>query len=121
MTVGVILIGIASLKAGFTKYASDFDLMLFGLGFLLISLGLLYPAALSVLNRAWMTFGELASRIVNPIVLFCLFILVVTPIGLLMRVLNARPLQLRIDRNTKSYWDQVEPPSSEISSMRDQF
>ena len=40
-----------------------------------------------------MAFGVIAGKIVNPMVLFCLFILV-APTGVLMRLANARPLQL---------------------------
>lgn len=121
LTVGVILMVVAIGKAVFAGYASGLDVILFGISFLLISLALLFPSALSGPNKAWMAFGTIAGKIVNPIVLFGLFILVVTPIGLLMRLANARPLQLRIDRNTQSYWDQVTPNSTKISSMRDQF
>ena len=121
LTVGIILMVAAVGKSVFAGYASNFDLILFGISFLLISLGLLFPSVLSGPNKAWMAFGVIAGKIVNPIVLFCLFILVVTPTGLLMRLANARPLQLRIDRNTRSYWDQVSPNSTKISSMRDQF
>ena len=68
-----------------------------------------------------MAFGEIAGKVVNPIVLFCLFILLVTPIGLLMRLVKARPLKLQIDGNTQSYWEKIKHSSAENSSMRDQF
>ncbi len=121
LSVGSILIIIASFKAGFTGHANNLDLTLFALGFLLVSLGSFFPATLSAPNQAWMAFGEIAGKVVNPIVLFCLFILLVTPIGLLMRLLKARPLKLQIDGNTQSYWEKIKHSSAENSSMRDQF
>ena len=58
--------------------------------------------------------------VVNPIVLMLLFIIVVTPMALLMRLLGKRPLRLAPDPDAASYWIKREPPSGS-STMRQQF
>ena len=93
--------------------------LLIGAVFLL--LGLALPSVLGPLSRLWMKFGQLLHRIVSPIVLGIMFYLVVTPIGLLMRLLGKDPLRLKSDREAKSYWITREPPGPAPESLRDQF
>ncbi|MBU74874.1 MAG: hypothetical protein CMM73_04115 [Rhodospirillaceae bacterium] len=121
LTVGIILIGAASANSWLLGQVSNLGISLFSIGIALFALAILLPSTLTMPNRAWMAFGEVAGRIVNPIVIFVLFIFIVTPIGILMRVLNKTPLQLNIDRNTASYWERVQPNTDELSTMRDQF
>ena len=82
----------------------------------LVSPGLLRP-----LNTLWLKFGLLLSRIFNPIVLGFLFYVVITPAGLIMRLLGKDPLRLRIDRTAQSYWIERRPPGPPPESMRNQF
>jgi len=65
---------------------------------------LIAPRTLDPLNRLWFRFGLLLHAIVNPIVMGLMFFVVITPIGLLMRTLGKRPIPLRPDRATASYW-----------------
>jgi len=46
---------------------------------------------------------------------------VVTPIGLLMRALGKRPLNIALDPEAKSYWIERKPPGPEPESMKLQF
>ena len=77
---------------------------LLGLGALLIVLAAFWTAPLRPLNKAWLKFGLLLFRIVNPVVLFILFYGCITPIGWLMRATGKFPLRLKLDRSAKSYW-----------------
>jgi hypothetical protein len=54
--------------------------------------GLIAPASLKPVYRGWMRFGLLLNRIVSPLVLGIVFFAVVTPIGLVMRLLGKDPL-----------------------------
>jgi predicted membrane metal-binding protein len=65
---------------------------------------LVAPRMLDPLNRLWFRFGLLLHAIVNPLVMGLMFFVVITPIGLLMRTLGKRPIPLRPDRTTASYW-----------------
>jgi hypothetical protein len=69
-----------------------------------LTAALLWPAVLAPLNRVWSRLGRLLHRVVNPLVMGVLFFVVVTPIGLLMRLFGERPLALKFDRDATSYW-----------------
>lgn len=68
------------------------------------SLALLYPRALHLANCAWSRLGDVLGRVMNPIVLGVVFLAVVTPIALIMRVARRDPLRRRIERTAGSYW-----------------
>ncbi len=74
------------------------------IGALFLALSLLRPRILAPLNRLWTRFGLLLHHIVNPLVMGFLFFLVVTPIGLLMRAVGKRPLNIALDPDANSYW-----------------
>lgn len=79
------------------------------------------PGLLSSLNRLWFRFGLLLHKIINPVVLGVLFYLVVTPVGLLMRLSGKDPLRLRFDSATKSYWIRRETAVPPAEGMTNQF
>ena len=79
------------------------------------------PVVLRPLNRAWLKFGLLLGRVVNPIVMAVIFYLVITPVGLVVRLLGKDPLRLRLDREAKSYWIERDPPGPDPRTMSKQF
>jgi hypothetical protein len=79
------------------------------------------PHALRPANRLWFALGMLLGRIVNPIVIGLMFFVVVTPVGLLMRLFGKRPLSLRFDARAETYWIERKPRGPAPESMRDQF
>jgi hypothetical protein len=83
--------------------------------------GLLFPSILAPLNRIWTKLGLLLHKLVSPIVLGIMFFLVITPTGLLMRLLGKDPLRLRFSRDAESYWIAREPPGPAPESLKDQF
>jgi Saxitoxin biosynthesis operon protein SxtJ len=76
----------------------------------------LKPALLTQLNRLWFRFGLLLHRIVNPLVMGLLFFVIITPMGLLMRLSGNRPLELKFQPGAPSYWivrnNRERPPGS---------
>lgn len=79
------------------------------------------PALLVPLTRGWLKLGDLLHGVVNPLVMLLLFVLVVTPTGLLMRLFGKDPLRLRLDRQAASYWIPRDDAQVRASSMKDQF
>lgn len=79
------------------------------------------PRLLSPLNDLWLRLGSLLHRVVSPIVLGMLFFLVVTPTGLVMRLLGRDLLTLRRDPREKSYWIARRPPGPPPDSFQNQF
>lgn len=82
---------------------------------------LLTPRLLHPLNVLWFKFGMLLHHIVTPVVLGLMFFAVFTPIGLWMRIVRKRPLNLRFDSQAKSYWIDRKPPGPPPESFKNQF
>ena len=80
-------------------------------------LGLTNSTKLTLLNKIWFRFGTMLGTFVSPIVMSVVFFLVVTPISLIMKLLNKNLLGLK-KNNKDSYWIS----SSKIKSkMKNQF
>ena len=80
-------------------------------------LGLVNSKILNPFNKLWFKFGIFLGKIISPLVMGIIFFLVVTPIGLLMRLLNKDLLNLRFNNNS-SYWIEKTEPKSK---MKNQF
>tara|TARA_A100000164_G_C21486659_1_gene576005 strand:- start:117 stop:503 length:387 start_codon:yes stop_codon:yes gene_type:complete len=79
--------------------------------------GLINSQILTPLNKLWLKFGILLGKIISPLIMGIIFFLVVTPIGLFMRLLGKDLLKLKYNRN-KSYWIKNNGPKSQ---MKNQF
>ncbi|WP_435089476.1 SxtJ family membrane protein [Candidatus Pelagibacter bacterium nBUS_30] len=80
-------------------------------------LGLINSTILTPLNKIWFKFGILLGKIVSPIIMGMIFFLVVTPIGILMKILKKDLLNLKYN-NDQSYWIEKNEPKSK---MKNQF
>jgi len=83
--------------------SGEFAMGLLGVGSALAILGLLFPRALVLPNRWWMTLAKWLSLITTPIILAIIFFLVVTPIGMIKRLFGWDPLRRRAP-SAASYW-----------------
>ena len=89
--------------------------LIFSLIFLV--LGIINSKILTPLNKAWFKFGILLGKIISPLVMGLIFFFVVTPIGILMKILRKDLLNLRFNQN-KTYWVEKTEPKSK---MKNQF
>ena len=80
-------------------------------------LGLLNSNILTPLNKIWFKFGILLGKIITPIVMGIIFFLIVTPIAIIMRILQKDLLNLKYNKK-KSYWIEKDGPKSK---MKNQF
>ena len=87
------------------------------ISFILMILGLLNSKILTPFNKLWFKFGILMGKIVSPLIMGVIFFFVVTPIGLIMRILGKDVLNLKKNKN-KSYWIEKNGPKSK---MKNQF
>ncbi len=78
------------------------------------------PGLLTPLNRLWMAFGMLLGKIVSPVVLGLIFMVLITPVALVSRMLGRDVLQMK-KRKVSSYWTQRDPAGPEPSSFQHQF
>jgi hypothetical protein len=84
------------------------------LGFLIITI--IRPNLFTFLNSSWIQFGIFLGKIISPIVMGLVFFFVVTPIGILVRILKKDVMGLK--RGASSYWINRE---DKLQSMRKQF
>ena len=80
-------------------------------------LGIMNSRILTPFNHIWFKFGLVLGRFISPLIMGLVFFLVVTPIGLLMRVFKKDLLNLKFDKND-TYWINKQEPKSK---MKDQF
>ena len=79
-------------------------------------LGLINSSILTPLNLLWFKFGMLLGRIVSPIIMALVFLSVVTPTGLIMKLFKKDLLKLK-RKDKRSYW--IERKTK--SEMKNQF
>jgi len=80
-------------------------------------LGLINSRLLTPLNLVWIKFGELLGRIISPIVMGVIYFVIMTPIGLFMRLIGKDLLKIKPSKNN-SYWIKRD---KNIGSMKRQF
>ena len=67
-------------------------------------LGLMNSKLLTPLNILWAKFGKLLGFIIAPIVMGIVFFVVITPTGLIMKLIGKDLLNNKYDNKIKSYW-----------------
>jgi|TARA_B100001029_G_scaffold46094_1_gene36445 hypothetical protein len=87
------------------------------ISFIFFALALLNSKILTPLNKIWMKFGLLLGKIVSPIVMGFIFFFVVTPTGIIMRLLGKDLLNLK-KNNQSTYWIKKD---NKNSNMKNQF
>ena len=95
----------------------NLNFWLIGTSLVFLVLTLIKSKLLDVLNDLWIKFGELLGKIVAPIVMSIIFFLILTPIGLILKMAKKDLLKLKFN-NDKSYWIEK---SNTIESMDKQF
>lgn len=89
-----------------------------GLGGLLCVAGMAVPAQLGPVDRAWMKLAHLISKVTTPIVMGVMYLLVLTPVGLLRRTLGGNPMVHTPEGD--SYW-KSRPAGSRAGNLTRQF
>ena len=87
------------------------------ISFTFLFLGLLNSKILSPLNLLWIKFGEILGKVIAPLVLSIVYFIVITPIGLLLRIFGKDLLGIKFLKK-KSYWIKRD---KDLGSMKNQF
>jgi len=82
--------------------------------FLIITI--IKPNLFTLLNKLWIKFGILLGKIISPFVMGLVFFFVVTPIGILMKLLKKDVMGLK--KGASSYWI---TRKDKFQSMKRQF
>jgi hypothetical protein len=88
------------------------------LSIIFLILGLLNSKLLKPLNTLWFKLGATLGSIASPIVMGVIFFFVVTPTGIIMRLLGKDILKLKMYKNVESYWIKK---NEEKTTMKNQF
>lgn len=88
-------------------------------GAVLILAGIAIPGRLAPVHRAWMGLAHLLSKVTTPIFMGVVYFLVITPMGLVMRLFGRNPLAHR--STSDGYWLRREPPRDPADTMTHQF
>jgi hypothetical protein len=116
LTVGIAFLVLAALLYWWRHRVMTAEVFA-GIGGALVLAGLLVPTSLGPVERAWMGLAHVLSKVTTPIFMGVVYYLVVTPIGLLMRVIGRRPLVHA--EHERGFW--MAPPSGGRSDMTHQF
>lgn len=110
------LIGVWPLKSG-----QEPKTWALGASAAFLSLALLAPRLLRLLNLVWFKFGIALHRLVTPVVMAAMFYLVLTPVGLLMRASGKDPMRMKKSPSALTYWIRHDDPGPTGQSMKNQF
>jgi len=89
------------------------------LGSLLMVLGAVVPQSLRQVQAAWMKVGHVLGAINTKIILGIVYYLLITPMGLIMRLMGKDPMQRAVTPGTDTYRVVRAPRSRQ--HMRNQF
>jgi hypothetical protein len=95
LAVGVLLLLRGHLSSGRILAAA---------GALLVLGGTVAPRALALPYRLWMGFARALGWFNTRLLLILVFYLILTPLGLILRLTGKRPLDLKRDPEAQSYW-----------------
>ncbi len=79
-------------------------------------LGIFNSKLLTPLNKLWMKFGLLLGKVVSPVVMAVIYFGVVTPTGLIMRILGKDILKLK-KNNYNSYWEKKDNSNNNMNNQ----
>ena len=117
MTVGVAFLVITALL--WWRDALTAATITGTLGGLLVLAGLAIPTHLGPVERGWMRLAHLISKVTTPIVMGVMYLLVITPVGLLRRTLGKNPMVH--SPQDESYWRPRPPGARRTGSLSRQF
>ena len=103
---GLVVGGLSILLGTWWLYRGKFHSLAqvsLAIGGVLFLLGLLFPKALVLPNKAWMALAEVMSFVMTRVILAFVFFVIVTPIGFVKRLFGWDPLHRRAARGD-SYW-----------------
>ena len=82
-------------------------------GGILCSLALIVPRSLSSFYKVWMSIALVLGWINSRIILGIIFVLMVTPMALVMRLMGKDPMQRAFEPSKESYRSERESPDRE--------
>lgn len=118
ITVGIVL----GLFGGlFFWRGREFYYYFFILSAAFLLLGLTFPILLKPIQKVWMSLAVILGWFMTRVILCILFYLVVTPLGLVSKLVGKRFLDLKFNKESDSYWIPKDTSKIEMKSYEKQF
>lgn len=86
--------------------------LLAGIAALLVMLALLVPVVLRPVHWLLMKVGHVVSKVLNPVLLGLVYFVIITPIGLAMRLFKYDPMRRAHDEEARSYRESSDDTAS---------
>ena len=102
ITIGIILLLVAGLL--FYKQKESFQIFLY-IAVSFTGFGLILPAILKPFYLFWMIFAVVLGWFTTRLILSLLYYMILTPIGLVLRIISKDLLELKKEVNNGSYWN----------------
>ena len=118
LTVGVVLI-LVSLLLWYLGKTSFIYFSIIG-GFFVI-LAIVAIPVLRPFHKLWMILALLMGFVMSRVILTLLYYLVITPIGLLAKIVGKKFMPLGFDRNAVTYWEKRENTAKQKIDYERQF
>ncbi len=98
-------------------YSDSIRLWAFVVASIFLVLGITNSKILTPAKKSWIKLGEILGKIIAPIVMGFIYFIIITPIGLLMRLAGKDILNLKFNKDD-SYWIKR---TKNINTMKRQF
>ena len=108
-----LILGLWPVKSG-----GDINILLILISLVFLFLAIIKSKFLTPLNKLWFKFGMKLGALIAPIVMGVVFFLVVTPIGIIMKITGRDLINKKINKNIKTYWLNRKKA---VGSMKRQF
>jgi len=117
LTVGAAFLALSGLLWWRGRHSAA--LVFMALGSLLVLAGLVVPARLGPVQRAWMGFAHLLSRVTTPLFMGIVYFLILTPTGGIMRLFGRNPIRRPLSDG--SFWVRRPAGEGQRGRMEHQF
>lgn len=118
LTVGVVLILVSLLLWYFGKYSFMYFSIAGGLFVILAFIAIL---VLRPFHKLWMMLALLMGFVMSRVILTILYYLVLTPIGLIAKLVGKKFIPLGFDKNANTYWEKRENTAKQQIDYERQF
>jgi len=118
VTFGIIFLIIAGFL--YFQEKDSFQLFIYLAGSFSFS-GIILPIVLKPAYMIWMIFAVILGWFMTRVILSLLFYLIITPIGLFLRILGKDLLGLKEAKNQKSYWSMRNSEKEQKQNYEKQF
>ncbi len=100
---------------------AHFPVWFFAVAAVFAAFGLLLPGALRPVFVAWIKFAEGMNWVMTRLFLGIAFYLIITPMGLVMRMVSPDPLKRAWLPPGQTYWEDPDPQPEDLESFRNMF